>query len=173
VATTLDTSERNRLREQAQGERRQSHRQNWFGKFSRWTAHITGQPYAFVAAAALILGWAVSGPLFGFGDTWQLVINTTTTIITFLMVFLIQSTQNRDAIAMHLKLDEIIRAVSDAHNTVLDLEDLEEGDLDGIRKRYEALAQEARDEGEEDPVDESKRTSTRAHSQRRRRTQRS
>ena len=99
---------------------------------------------AFAVAVVLIAAWIVSGPVFGFSDTWQLVINTTTTIVTFLMVFLIQNTQNRDAEAIHLKLDEIIKTMEGAHNALLDLEELEEEDLDRIRERYEALARKAR-----------------------------
>ena len=93
-------------------------------------------------AALVIVVWAVSGPLFGFSDTWQLVINTGTTIVTFLMVFLIQSTQNRDSEAVQVKLDEIIRAIGNAKNEVLDLEELEEEDLDEIRQTYTEMAQE-------------------------------
>ncbi|MGE0348338.1 low affinity iron permease family protein [Hydrogenophaga sp.] len=98
----------------------------------------------FTLAVALILVWLVTGPLFGFSDTWQLVINTGTTIITFLMVFLIQNTQNRDTQAIQLKLDELIRATQGAHNALLDLEELEEEELDAFRVKYEALATEAR-----------------------------
>jgi low affinity Fe/Cu permease len=93
----------------------------------------------------VIVVWAFSGPLFGFSDTWQLVINTGTTIITFLMVFLIQSTQNRDSEAVQVKLDEIIRAIGSAKNEVLDLEELEEEDLDEIRQTYTRMAQKARE----------------------------
>jgi len=96
-------------------------------------------------AALVILVWLVTGPVFGFSDTWQLIINTGTTIITFLMVFLIQSTQNRDSEAVQVKLDEIIRAIGNAKNEVLDLEELEEEDLDEIRKTYTDMAQKARD----------------------------
>ena len=96
-------------------------------------------------AALVIVVWVVTGPLFGFSDTWQLVINTGTTVITFLMVFLIQSTQNRDSEAMQVKLDEIIRAIGNAKNEVLDLEELEEEELDEIRKTYTDMAQKARD----------------------------
>ena len=92
----------------------------------------------------MILVWAVSGPVFGFSDTWQLVINTGTTIITFLMVFVIQNTQNRDTEAMQIKLDELIRATKGAHNALLDLEELEIESLDAFRKKYEALAKSAR-----------------------------
>ncbi len=115
-----------------------------FGRFARWTAHIAGQPMAFLTAVAIIVGWGASGPVFGFSNTWQLVINTGTTIVTFLMVFLIQNTQNRDAIAVHLKLDELIRTTQGAHNALLDLEELSEAHLARVRERYETLAREAR-----------------------------
>jgi low affinity Fe/Cu permease len=105
---------------------------------------MTGRPATFALALAVILVWAVTGPLFKFSDTWQLVINTGTTIVTFLMVFLIQNTQNRDSEAMQVKLDELIRAMTGAHNALLDLEELEERDLDRIRANYERLAQQAR-----------------------------
>src|SRR5574341_1423342 len=115
-----------------------------FTRFAKWTARTTGRPAAFVIAVAVILGWAVTGPLFKFSDTWQLVINTSTTIVTFLMVFLIQNTQNRDAEAIQVKLDELIRATKGAHNALMDLEELEEEELDRFRARYEALALKAR-----------------------------
>jgi len=102
------------------------------------------RPSAFVVAGAIIIVWIVTGPLFHFSDTWQLVINTGTTIVTFLMVFLIQNTQNRDSEALQVKLDELIRAIDGAHNTLLDLEDLEEDELDLIRLDYSKLAKEAR-----------------------------
>jgi low affinity Fe/Cu permease len=105
-----------------------------------------GRPGAFGLALAIILVWMLTGPLFAYGDTWQLVINTGTTIVTFLMVFLIQNTQNLDSEAMQVKLDELIRAVEGAHNSLLDLEPLEEDELDGIRARYRRLAAGARDE---------------------------
>jgi low affinity Fe/Cu permease len=116
-----------------------------FSRFAKWTARATGRPITFALAAAVIVIWAVTGPLFGFSDTWQLVINTGTTIITFLMVFLIQSTQNRDSEAMQVKLDEIIRAIGNAKNEVLDLEELEEQELDEIRGTYTQMAQKARE----------------------------
>jgi low affinity Fe/Cu permease len=97
-------------------------------------------------ALAVIIAWIATGPIFHFSDTWQLVINTGTTIVTFLMVFLIQSTQNRDTAAIHLKLDELIRAMEGAHNALLDLEELAEEDLDRIRARYEELARHARED---------------------------
>jgi low affinity Fe/Cu permease len=106
---------------------------------------MTGRPATFVTAVAVILVWAITGPLFAFSDTWQLVINTGTTIITFLMVFLIQNTQNRDSEAIQVKLDELIRVIEGAHNALLDLEELEEHDLDRIRSSYEKLAKRARD----------------------------
>lgn len=111
---------------------------------AKFIARATGRPAAFGLAAATILVWAFTGPLFGYSDTWQLVINTGTTIVTFLMVFLIQNSQNRDSEAMHLKLDEIIRSLSGAQNELLDLEDMEEEDLDKVRATYAALAEKAR-----------------------------
>jgi low affinity Fe/Cu permease len=117
-----------------------------FSRFAKWTARTAGHPAVFVAAVLIILGWAVTGPIFGFGDTWQLVINTGTTIITFLMVFLIQNTQNRDSAVVQLKLDELIRAVEGAHNALLDLEELTEQDFDLLRARYQALARGARED---------------------------
>ena len=119
---------------------------SWFNRFAKWTAKVSGRPSAFGIAAAVILVWICTGPLFGFGDTWQLVINTGTTIVTFLMVFLIQNTQNLDSEAMQVKLDELIRAVDGAHNALLDLEELEEDELDSIRSRYRRLAERARED---------------------------
>jgi low affinity Fe/Cu permease len=107
---------------------------------------LAGHPLAFGLAAATIVAWAAMGPVFGFSDTWQLVINTGTTVVTFLMVFLIQNTQDRDALAMHLKLDELIRSIDGAHNALLDLEELEAVQLERIRRRYQALAADARED---------------------------
>ena len=117
-----------------------------FTRFAKWTAHASGRPAAFLIAAAVILSWAISGPLFHFSDTWQLVINTGTTIVTFLMVFLIQSTQNRDGEAIQVKLDEIIRAIGNARNELLDLEELEERDLDEMKGTFIDMARKARGE---------------------------
>lgn len=115
-----------------------------FTKFAKWTSRITGQPGAFAVAAGTLVVWAFSGPFFGFSDTWQLIINTGTTIVTFLMVFLIQNTQNRDSEALHVKLDELIRSTRGASNQLLDLEELEVEELDKLRDEYEALAEKAR-----------------------------
>ena len=117
---------------------------SWFTRFSKVTAHVTGQPATFFVAVMVIVAWGITGPLFHFSDTWQLVINTGTTIITFLMVFLIQSTQNRDAEAVQIKLDELLRISPGAHNVLLDLEELEESELERLRAVYCRLAQEAR-----------------------------
>ena len=117
-----------------------------FTRFAKWTARATGRPAAFMLAALVIVVWVVTGPLFGFSDTWQLVINTGTTIVTFLMVFLIQNTQNRDTEALQVKLDELIRATKDADDCLLDLEELDDKELDKIRASYEELAEKARRE---------------------------
>ena len=113
-------------------------------RFAKWASRATGKPGAFIGAAGIVVLWALTGPIFEFSDTWQLVINTGTTIITFLMVFLIQNTQNRDTEAMQIKLDELIRAVGGAQNTVLDLEEMDESELDRIRAQYQELAEKAR-----------------------------
>ena len=115
-----------------------------FTHFASLTAHASGHPLAFAMACTIIILWGVTGPLFAYSDTWQLVINTGTTVVTFLMVFLIQNTQNRDSKATQLKLDELIRAVEGAHNALLDLEELTEADLNRIKERYIALAAHAR-----------------------------
>ena len=124
-----------------------------FGRFAKTAPRLSGRPAAFGLAAAIVLVWALTGPLFGFSDTWQVVINTGTTIVTFLMVFLIQHTQNRDTEALQIKLDELIRTTAGAHNALLDLEELEEKELDQIRDNYEMLAKRARERrraGQED-----------------------
>ncbi|KRC04052.1 hypothetical protein ASE11_03000 [Hydrogenophaga sp. Root209] len=116
----------------------------WYSNFAKSIARMSGRPKTFALAAAVIVVWLVTGPLFGFSDTWQLVINTGTTIVTFLMVFLIQNTQNRDSEALQIKIDELIRATRGAHNALLDLEELEQDNLDEFRRRYQLLASEAR-----------------------------
>ena len=115
-----------------------------FDRFARFAAKISGRALAFNIAIALVAIWFITGPIFGFSDTWQLVINTATTIITFLMVFLIQHTQNRDTDALQVKLDELIRAVEGANNALLDLEEMEEEELEILRTHYAKLAKEAR-----------------------------
>jgi low affinity Fe/Cu permease len=117
-----------------------------FSRFARSTALMLGNPVAFVIAVLIIIVWATTGPLFHFSDTWQLIINTSTTIVTFLMVFLIQNTQNRDSEAIQLKLDELIRAVEGAHNGLLDIEELTEEELKNLRVRYTKLATKARED---------------------------
>src|SRR5438067_2500208 len=119
---------------------------SWFTRFTKWTAKATGKPLAFTVAVFVIALWAITGPIFGFSDTWQLIINTATTVITFLMVFLIQSTQNRDSEAIQVKLDELIRLSKGGHNALLDLEELEEKELDQIRAEYCRIAEEAREQ---------------------------
>ena len=116
-----------------------------FRRFAAATSTAAGKPATFIVAVLIVVVWAASGPLFGFGDTWQLVINTGTTIITFLMVFLIQNTQNRDSAAVQIKLDELIRS-SHAHNALLALEELDDATLERIRKHYCQLAERGRSE---------------------------
>jgi len=110
-----------------------------FHRFAQTVAHYVGTPAAFVIATAAVLVWAICGPIFGFSDTWQLTINTATTIITFLVVFLIQETQNRDAQAMHLKLDELIHAIKGARNRLVDLEDASEEEIEELKKEFARL----------------------------------
>ena len=117
-----------------------------FTRFAKRTSTITGRPITFILAVGIILAWAVTGPLFNYSDTWQLVINTSTTIITFLMVFLIQNTQNRDTEALQIKLDELIRAMETANNSLLDLEEMDDQELDRIRDTYTALARKQREQ---------------------------
>ena len=122
-----------------------------FTRVATLIATAAGQPLAFLLAVGTIVVWAVTGPLFHYSDTWQLVINTGTTIVTFLMVFLIQNTQNRDTEAIQIKLDELIRATQGANNRLLDLEELEEEELDEMRKSYEALARRSREKRKSKP----------------------
>jgi low affinity Fe/Cu permease len=125
---------------------RPSKAHRWFEILAKRVARQAGQPSAFALAVGVILVWLAVGPVFGFSDSWQLFVNTGTTIVTFLMVFLVQSTQNRDGEAIQVKLDELIRATAGAHNGLLDLEEMEERELDAIRRRYVDLARRARDE---------------------------
>ena len=112
-----------------------------FDRFAQWLANRSGRPASFVIALMLIIAWGVSGPLFHFNDTWQLVINTSTTIITFLMVFLIQNTQNRDNDELHIKVDELLRTTQRAHKALLDLEDMGPAELHALRKQYQQLGE--------------------------------
>ena len=116
-----------------------------FDRLAKWASRASGRPAAFTLAALMIAAWIVTGPLFGYSDTWQLVINTATTVVTFLMVFLIQNTQSRDTEAMQIKLDELIRATEAASNALLDLEELDEATLDRYRQAYEQLARKSRE----------------------------
>ena len=120
------------------------HKSSAFARLARRISTITGRPATFILAATVIIVWALTGPLFNYSDTWQLAINTGTTIVTFLMVFLIQNTQTRDTEALQIKLDELIRAMKGARNEVLDLEEMDEVDLEEIRREYIALADDAR-----------------------------
>ena len=124
-----------------------------FARAAKATARWAGRPIAFLLAAGVVLAWAATGPIFGFSDTWQLVINTGTTVVTFLMVFLIQNTQYRDAEAVQVKLDELLRTTRGAHNALMDLEELEDTELDVMREKYTELAERARQKlrrGEQD-----------------------
>jgi low affinity Fe/Cu permease len=120
-----------------------------FNRLAQATAKFTGNPICFCLAAATVVAWAVSGPFFGFSETWQLVINTGTTIITFLMVFLIQNTQNRDTEAMQIKLDELIHVTRLANDELLDLEEMEDTELDRLRVQYEGMARKAKEKRDE------------------------
>ncbi|MGA9604918.1 MAG: low affinity iron permease family protein [Methyloceanibacter sp.] len=114
---------------------------NWFVRFAQYVSHVTGRPIAFILAVGAIVVWGCLGPVFGYSDTWQLVINTATTIITFLMVFVIQNTQNRDTSSLHIKLDELILVTQKASNRLLDLDDLDDVELEKMKKEYGRLAQ--------------------------------
>jgi low affinity Fe/Cu permease len=114
----------------------------WFSRFASRTAQIVGHPMVFFAAVVLLLIWAVSGPYFHYSDTWQLIINTSTTIVTFLVVFLIQNTQNRDAKALHLKLDELIRSHHPANDDLIDIQKLSDEELDALEERYQKIREE-------------------------------
>lgn len=124
-----------------------------FSEMTRWTANLLGAPSATVIACLSILTWIILGPFFGFSDTWQLVINSITNIVTFIMVFLIQNTQNRDGEAVQIKLDELIRSHKGAHNALLDLEELTQEQIEHIKRKYEKLAKIARTELSHGAVD--------------------
>jgi len=138
-------------------------RKLWFVHFAQWVSHATGRPLAFFAALASIVLWAFTGPLFGFSDTWQLVINTATTVITFLMVFVIQNTQNRDTAAVHIKIDELIRVTQKARNVLLDLEELDDRELERLHHDFQKLAKQRphlqlkRSEPDETPPERSRK----------------
>jgi low affinity Fe/Cu permease len=123
----------------------------FFRKFAHRVSDVTGSPWAFIVAVTILLIWAVTGPIFHFSDTWQLVINTSTTIVTFMMVFLIQNTQNRDSRALHLKLDEIIRSIAAARNTLIDLEDLSDEDIERIQAEFKRLNELAQANADRNP----------------------
>ena len=120
-------------------------KKSWFNRVAKLAARLSGRAATFTVAVGVIVAWAVTGPLFAFSDTWQLIINTGTTVVTFLMVFLIQNTQNRDAHAVQIKLDELIRATKGAHTVLLDLEELDDEHIDTIKQCYEAIAARSRD----------------------------
>lgn len=126
---------------------------SWYSKIAKAASRTAGRPFVFTVALAIIAIWIVTGPIFHFSDTWQLVINTGTTIVTFLMVFLIQNSQNRDTEAIQIKLDELIRATKGAHNALFDLEEMEEETIDGFRSKYEKLAKRARENLQTGKVD--------------------
>lgn len=113
---------------------------DFFHRFARATANLVGSPWTFAAALAMLLVWGVTGPLFGFSDTWQLVINTSTSVITFLVVFLIQNTQNRDSRAMHLKLDELLAVIKEARTSLVNLENMSDGELEALQQQFHRLA---------------------------------
>jgi low affinity Fe/Cu permease len=123
---------------------------SWFPALARWASTTSGSPLTFAFALGIVIIWALTGPIFGYSDTWQLVINTGTTIVTFLMVFLIQNTQNRDTQALQLKLDELIRVTKGARNLLIDLEGLDDEQLEQLRQAYERLGKTAREKSNSD-----------------------
>jgi low affinity Fe/Cu permease len=138
----MSSDQKNRMLEAREQVTKVSTVRAWFSRFASRTAQTVGTPYMFFLALAAIIIWAVLGPYYHFSDTWQLIINTGTTIVTFLVVFLIQNTQNRDAKALHLKLDELIRSHHPARDELIDIEKLSDEELDQLEKRYEAIRKE-------------------------------
>lgn len=132
------------------------HKDSLFGQFAKWISLKCGSPVAFILALSTVIIWAISGPMFDYSETWQLIINTGTTIITFLMVFIIQNTQNKDTTAIQIKLDELIRATHHAQNVIMDLEEFREDELEKIRCHYRDLAEKARHHAEHGRNDEHK-----------------
>jgi low affinity Fe/Cu permease len=135
-------SRKRSLRRKREPDRIPVPRQDWFSWFAHKASHLAGKPVAFLSAAGLVVAWAITGPIVGFSEAWQLVINTSTTIVTFLMVFLIQSTQNRDTLALHVKLAELILRMPGAPNRLADAEDMSERQLERVHARYTAHARE-------------------------------
>lgn len=125
------------------------HKKKWFTAFAQATSNWTGSPSAFVLAFGIIIVWAATGPVFHYSDTWQLVINTGTTIVTFLMVFLIQNSQNRDAKVIQLKLDELIRAVETAETSLINMDEMSEEELQQVQENFSKVAAEAKEEIED------------------------
>lgn len=146
MKTSANTSEKNKVKSQSKNEAQSSKLMKWFDKVSKVVTRATGRPATFIVAVCIIIIWAVSGPIFNYSDTWQLVINTGTTIITFLMVFVIQQSQNKDSIALQLKLNELIASQKNASNRLIDIEDLTEDELEVLKKFYIKLSKLAKQE---------------------------
>jgi low affinity Fe/Cu permease len=143
---------------QARGSEKESKWRERFRKFAHGTSQFAGSPWVFTLACLVIIGWAMTGPMFRYSDTWQLVINTGTTIVTFLMVFLIQNTQNRDTRAVHLKLDELIRALKGARNQLVNLEEMSDEELDRLQEEFQRVSCERELRNERQPEQKSKPT---------------
>jgi len=146
MKTSANTSEKNKVKSQPKKEIKSSKLIKWFDKVSKVVTRATGRPTTFIVATCIIIIWAISGPIFHYSDTWQLVINTGTTIITFLMVFVIQQSQNKDSIALQLKLNELIASQKNASNRLIDIEDLTEDELEVLKKFYIKLSKLAKQE---------------------------
>lgn len=146
MKTSASTSEKNKVKSPSKNELKSSKLIKWFDKVSKVVTRATGRPTTFIVAISIVIIWAVSGPIFNYSDTWQLVINTGTTIITFLMVFVIQQSQNKDSIALQLKLNELIASQKNASNRLIDIEDLTEDELEVLKKFYIKLSKLAKQE---------------------------